>query len=331
MASFHTKTFTKNDDWMTPKQAWVDIKQYLPKEGFIWEPFYGDGKSGYDLHDITGLEVFQHPDHNFHDGIPLTQPFSHIVTNPPFSDCKRIMPKLVEYGIPFIMIMPASKINTQYFRQCFAEQKDHIQIIIPRRRIQFLKMVDGTVLEKQENKCNFDCFYYCWKMDLPRDIIWLNDEPDVPEEKVAETVTVIELPPSTPDPLTRECRYCGDIGYREDIMDDVDDEEYGCCYDCEQTKELKALKCRHCGISADDLGGKNALGEPGSKDYGCCYDCEQAQPPTATAERALVGLQEVVAKRVCDCDLEWLAEKGRGCCCPARDISFQHHIFHPPG
>jgi hypothetical protein len=23
------------------------------------------------------------------------------------------------------------------------------------------------------NQCNFDCFYYCYKMNLPRDIIWL--------------------------------------------------------------------------------------------------------------------------------------------------------------
>tara|TARA_R110000751_G_C13504546_1_gene450790 strand:- start:48 stop:581 length:534 start_codon:yes stop_codon:yes gene_type:complete len=176
MASFHTKTFTKNDDWMTPKKAWEDIKEYLPKYGDIWEPFYGDGQSGYALKDITGLDVNQHPDYNFYDGIP--EEIDHmsettIVSNPPFSDCKNIIPKLIEYGLPFILIMPSSKMNTQYFRNYFAKNKDQLQIIIPRKRIQFLKMVDGVVLEKQENKCNFDCFYYCWKMDLPRDIVWL--------------------------------------------------------------------------------------------------------------------------------------------------------------
>jgi hypothetical protein len=34
-------------------------------------------------------------------------------------------------------------------------------------------MVNGEVPENYESKCNFDCFYYCWKMALPRDIIWL--------------------------------------------------------------------------------------------------------------------------------------------------------------
>jgi len=40
MAGFHTKTFTKHDDYMTPKSAWEAIKQYIPKNKVIWEPFY---------------------------------------------------------------------------------------------------------------------------------------------------------------------------------------------------------------------------------------------------------------------------------------------------
>ena len=46
---------------------------------------------------------------------------------------------------------------------------DKLQIIIPRKRIQFIK--NGNELQ---NKCNFDCFYYCYKMNLERDIIWLD-------------------------------------------------------------------------------------------------------------------------------------------------------------
>jgi hypothetical protein len=32
MAGFHTKTFLKHDDYMTPKYAWEDIKDYIPKK-----------------------------------------------------------------------------------------------------------------------------------------------------------------------------------------------------------------------------------------------------------------------------------------------------------
>ena len=49
MAGFHTKTFIKHDDYMTPSYAWENIKTYLPKDKTIWECFYGDGESGKEL------------------------------------------------------------------------------------------------------------------------------------------------------------------------------------------------------------------------------------------------------------------------------------------
>ena len=50
MAGFTAKTFTKHDDYMTPKSAWENIKQYIPKDKVIWEAFYGDGQSGRDYY-----------------------------------------------------------------------------------------------------------------------------------------------------------------------------------------------------------------------------------------------------------------------------------------
>ena len=93
-----------------------------------------------------------------------------IVSNPPFSLVKDIMPRLKELDKPFILLMPSSKINTQYIRENF-KNKD-FKIIIPRKRIQFDKMVNG-VIDDSKNCCNFDCFYYCYKIDLPYSIIWL--------------------------------------------------------------------------------------------------------------------------------------------------------------
>ena len=69
--------------------------------------------------------------------------------------------------------MPCSKITTQYFRKLFSNNDDKIQIIIPKKRIHFLKLVDGKRVEGLGDRCNFDCFYYCWKMNLPNDIVWL--------------------------------------------------------------------------------------------------------------------------------------------------------------
>jgi len=167
MASFHTKTFTKHDDYMTPKHAWEDIKDFIPKDKVIWEAFYGDGASGEYLKELGCKEVI-HEDIDFYE----SDRGEMIISNPPFSDCKNVMPRLRELGKPFILIMPSSKINTNYFRQAFLDADPPIQIIIPRKRIHFQKLVDGEPVET-ENKCNFDCFYYCWKIGLERDIVWL--------------------------------------------------------------------------------------------------------------------------------------------------------------
>ena len=62
-------------------------------------------------------------------------------------------------------------ITAQYFRKLFHDA--NIQIIIPRRRIHFIKTDDEGNILPTDNKCNFDCFYYCYKMNLAKDINWL--------------------------------------------------------------------------------------------------------------------------------------------------------------
>jgi len=166
MASFHTKTFTIHDDYMTPKSAWENIQQFIPKDKVIWEAFYGDGQSGMNLRDM-GFEVIHEPidffEHNVGD---------IIVSNPPFSMGNKIMHRLKELDKPFILIMPSSKINTAYMRNNF--MNCGLQVIIPKKRIQFIKTdSDGKRIENLKNSCNFDCLYYCYKINLPNDITWL--------------------------------------------------------------------------------------------------------------------------------------------------------------
>jgi len=82
------------------------------------------------------------------------------------------MERLAELDKPFILIMPSSKINTGYMRENFMNKG--LQIIIPRKRIHFIKLVDGKEIDGSKNACNFDCFYYCYKINLKRDITWLD-------------------------------------------------------------------------------------------------------------------------------------------------------------
>lgn len=165
MAGFTAKTFQKHDDYMTPRYAWENIRQYIPKDKVIWEAFYGDGTSGKILSEM-GFEVI-------HEEIDF---FTHnegelVVSNPPFSKSKEVLERLKELDKPFILILPCSKLTTQYMRELF---KNSLQIIIPRSRIHFVKQIDGEVPENWKNACNFDCFYFCYKMNLPNDLVWLD-------------------------------------------------------------------------------------------------------------------------------------------------------------
>jgi len=168
MAVFQTKTFLKHDDYMTPKYAWENISAYIPKNKVIWEAFYGDGASGKHLKEL-GFNVIHDPIDFFENNLG-----DIVVTNPPFSKSKEVMSRLKDLDKPFIVIFPSSKINTQYVRNLFKDSNDKLQIIIPKKRIHFDKKIKGNTPINWKNACNFDCFYYCWKMNLPRDIIWLD-------------------------------------------------------------------------------------------------------------------------------------------------------------
>jgi len=167
MAGFHTKTFLKHDDYMTPKTAWQNIQHIIPRNKVVWEAFYGDGASGECLKEL-GFDVIHEPVDFFENDLG-----DIIVSNPPFSKCPEILERLKSLDKPFILIMPCSKLTTQYMRRLFSGDNE-LQIIIPRKRIQFVKYIDGKLAEDSKDACNFDCFYYCYKIGLPNAITWLD-------------------------------------------------------------------------------------------------------------------------------------------------------------
>jgi hypothetical protein len=165
MAVFQNNKTSKYDNYMTPKYAWENIKDYIPKDKTIWEAFYGDGTSANYLREL-GFNVIHEDIDFFKNNLG-----DIIVSNPPFSRSKEILKRLKELDKPFILILPVSKICTSYSREYF---KSNIQLIIPRKRIHFIKMSNNQIVDNWKNCCNFDCFYYCYKINLPNDIIWID-------------------------------------------------------------------------------------------------------------------------------------------------------------
>tara|TARA_R110001632_G_scaffold105001_5_gene214195 strand:- start:2097 stop:2588 length:492 start_codon:yes stop_codon:yes gene_type:complete len=163
MAVFQTHTFSKYDDWMTPRDAWENINHLIPKNKVIWEPFYGDGTSGEYLREMGHTVIHRDIDFFNNDEGEI------IVTNPPFTLKKQVLQRLKLLNKPFILLCPISMVSTAYYRELFSES---CQLILPRRRIQFIKKNDDGEMVS-DGRCNFDCAYFCHRIDLANDIIFL--------------------------------------------------------------------------------------------------------------------------------------------------------------
>ena len=153
MATYVQYQPVKYDNFKTPIEVWKNIEEYIPKNKKIWCPFYFEGdhtlkELGYDIiHEDRDFYNYEPPDYDL------------IIDNPPFSQKKEILQRLLILDKPFILIMPVSTICYKYFKT----YKDKIQIIVPPKRYNFMK---------NKSSATFDCLYYCYKMDLPKDIIF---------------------------------------------------------------------------------------------------------------------------------------------------------------
>jgi hypothetical protein len=151
--------FTKqkeSDNYYSKKEVWEKIEQYIPKDKVIYEPFYGDGKSGQYLREL-GFNVIHEPVDFFENNFQ----YDIIVSNMPFSLRKKIFTRLKELGKPFVMVMFPIVLSCKWFLDLF----DDIQIIIPKKRVKCYG--NG----KENYTPNGGLWYFCWKMNLPKELI----------------------------------------------------------------------------------------------------------------------------------------------------------------
>lgn len=152
------------DNYTTTFDGWKSIIEYIPKDKKIYSPFYSDGcmktyfkKLGFDI--IHKNEDFFECYNKYNYDI--------IIDNPPFSKRKKVFQKLKEIDKPFIIICLSTVFHCKYFTNMF---KDHLQIIIPKKRTKFFNI-------NNPNKSNYTpplgTLFYCYKMNLKKDIIFL--------------------------------------------------------------------------------------------------------------------------------------------------------------
>ena len=162
---FHiSPILSKHDDYMTRKETWEQIKDYIPQNKLIWECFYGDGNSGRHLQEM-GFNVV-HEDIDF-----FTNNLGELLlSNPPYTIKREIFTRLKELGKPFIMLVPSTTIQTKYFKELFEDE--HIQLIIPYKKNNFDKLVNGEI-QKGKDNCSFYTLYITWQIGLEKDVIFI--------------------------------------------------------------------------------------------------------------------------------------------------------------
>lgn len=151
-----------SDNYATDKVGWEIIKDYIPKDKTLWCPFYCDGKQKEYLNELGFNDVI-HKDEdffsNFYENVV-------VIDNPPFSKFKIICERLKELEQPFILIGFSKIILMKWFQYLF---RSHLQIIIPFKRPTFTHLTNP----KSGYTPPYGTQYYCYKMNLPKDLIFI--------------------------------------------------------------------------------------------------------------------------------------------------------------
>ena len=129
-----------NDECYTPRYAVEALLPYLQKDKIYWLPF--------DKDDSEFVNVLRKND--------------FIISNPPFTNKRKIFERALSFGKPFALIMSNTWLNDSAPKVLFAD-KD-LQLLMFRNRIKFLN--NGVV----NNKITFSSSYFCWNL-LPKQII----------------------------------------------------------------------------------------------------------------------------------------------------------------
>ena len=160
MSYISPKPHSLNNEWNTPKYVWDKIIPFIPRDKTIWDPFYNDGSSGKYL-TSKGFDIV-HNDNDFWD----SDRGEIVITNPPYKlkyitkTKEQIMKRLIELDKPFMLLLPSTTIQTQYFKSL---HNKHFQLIIPQEKYDFERY------EGDKTKCPFYTLWVCYKMGFEKD------------------------------------------------------------------------------------------------------------------------------------------------------------------
>lgn len=163
-------TLKKNDECYTPDKVWDDISYYLPHNGIVFEPFYGEGHTFRYLQKLYS-KVLGKRDLDFfsEESDRYLKQCDIVISNPPFSIKFKILQKLIEFNKPFILLFPLGSINTTKFVNIIKNKTKDTSIIVPNGRIKFI--IDGSLAKSP----SFETIYLLYKIETEQNLIFLDE------------------------------------------------------------------------------------------------------------------------------------------------------------
>lgn len=152
-----------NDECLTPDYAVKPILKYIPRDAVVWCPFDTEGSEFVKQISLTNKVIKSHikDGKDFYNYEP-TEHWDMIISNPPFTNKRKIFERALTFVKPFALIMSNTWLNDSAPKQLFKE-KD-LQLLMFDKRIKFSN--NGIV----QDKITFSSSYYCWNF-LPKQIV----------------------------------------------------------------------------------------------------------------------------------------------------------------
>lgn len=157
-----------NDECMTPVSAVLPIIKYINRTKIIWCPFDREDSNFVIELKKRGFNVV-HSHINEGKDFYLYEPenWDIIVSNPPFTNKRKIFERCVALGKPFALIMSMTWLNDKAPFQVFG---DSLQLLVLKDRVHF-KDVNGNDMGRP----SFASAYFC-KDFLPKTICLEQEE-----------------------------------------------------------------------------------------------------------------------------------------------------------
>lgn len=154
----------KNDECLTLDYAVKPILKFIPDDCVVWCPFDLEDSEFVKQIREKGNKVIRSHISEGKDFFTY-EPSEHwdcIVSNPPFTNKRKIFERALSFGKPFALIMSNTWLNDAAPKQIFKE--NDLQLLMFEQRMRFLN--NGVI----DNKITFSSSYYCYKF-LPKQII----------------------------------------------------------------------------------------------------------------------------------------------------------------